>query len=94
MTNKSLMYSHYFAFQGDIKPSILELQTPGDLLQAYIEKYDDTFMWRNMTEHEEAERNYHNEQAVLRTEFYSKCDGNFAGVIHWNDRYPPVPRVE
>jgi hypothetical protein len=43
-TNKNLLYSHYFAVQGDIDPSILELQTPCDLLQADIEKYDDTFM--------------------------------------------------
>jgi hypothetical protein len=79
---------------GDIDSSILELQTPGDLLQADIEKYDDTFMWRNLKEQEESEMEYHNEQVILRTEFYSKCDGNFAGVIHWNDRYPPVPGVE
>jgi hypothetical protein len=44
------MYSHYFAVQGNIEPSILELQTSGDLLQADIEKYDDTFMWRHLTE--------------------------------------------
>jgi hypothetical protein len=87
------MYSHYFAVQGDIKPSTLELQTPGDLLQADIEKYDDTFMWRNLTEQEEAEKTYLDEQVTLRTEFYSKCDGNFAGVIHWSERYPPVPAV-
>jgi hypothetical protein len=78
-------------YRGDIDPSILELQTPGDLLQADIEKYDDTFMWRNVMEQEEAERKYQNEQVTLRTEFYSKCDGNFAGVIHWSERYPPVP---
>jgi hypothetical protein len=53
------MYSHYYAVQGDIDPSILELQTLGDLLQADIEKYADTFMWRNLTEQEEAERIYH-----------------------------------
>jgi hypothetical protein len=90
-TNKSLMYSHYFAVHGDIDPSILELQTPGDLLQADIAKYDDTLMWRNLMEQEEAERNYQNEQVTLRTEFYSKCDSNFAGVIYWSERYPPVP---
>jgi hypothetical protein len=75
------MYSHYFEVKGDIYPSILELQTPGDLLQADIEKYDNTFMWRNLSEQEEAERKYQNEQVTLRTEFYSKCDGNFAVVI-------------
>jgi hypothetical protein len=93
-TNKSLIYSHYFDVQGDIKPSILELQTPGDLLQADIEKYDDTFMWRNLMEQEEAEKKHLDEQVTLRsTEFYSKCDGNFAGVIHWSERYPPVPAI-
>jgi hypothetical protein len=50
-------------------------------------------MWRNMTEQEEAEKKYLDRQATLRTEFYSKCDGNFAGVIHWSERYPPVPAV-
>jgi hypothetical protein len=87
------MYSHYFVVQGDIKPSILELQTPGDLLQADIEKYDDTFMWRNLTEQEEAEKKYLDEQVTLHTLFYSKCDGNIAGVIHRSERYPPVPAV-
>jgi hypothetical protein len=85
------MYSHYFAVQGDIKPSILELQTPGDLLQADIENYDDTFLWRNFMEQEETEKKYLDEQVSLCTEFYSKCDGSFAGVIHWGKRYPPVP---
>jgi hypothetical protein len=88
--NKSLMYSHYFAVQGDINPSILELNTAGDLLQANIEQYDDTFLLRNVTEQEEADKIYHKKQALLRTEFYSKCYGNFAGVIYWNERYSPV----
>jgi hypothetical protein len=50
-------------------------------------------MWRNLTEQEEAERNYQNEQVTLRTEFYSKCDGNFAGVIYWSERYPQYQQL-
>jgi hypothetical protein len=30
---------------------------------------------------------------TLCNEFYCKCDGIFAGVIHWSERYSPVPAV-
>jgi hypothetical protein len=50
-------------------------------------------MWRNVTERKEAENIYMARQEALCTEFYSKCDGNFAGVIYWHATVQPVARL-
>jgi hypothetical protein len=55
--------------------------------KANIKQYDNSFKWRNVTEQEEAENIYMSKQVALRMEFFSKCNGNFAGVIYWYDEY-------
>jgi hypothetical protein len=48
-----------------------------------------------VTEQEEAENIYMIKQVALHIEFFSKCDGSFAGVIYWLDDYStgaPVAR--